>query len=51
MQNNRILIFGRKGQVGWELRRTLCCLGEVVTVEYPKVDLTRPETLRAAVQH
>jgi dTDP-4-dehydrorhamnose reductase len=49
MQAKKILIFGQVGQVGWELKHKLCCLGDVVSVEYPAVDFTRPETLRAAV--
>jgi dTDP-4-dehydrorhamnose reductase len=36
--------------VGWELRHKLACLGEFHAVEYPEVDFTRPETLRAVVQ-
>jgi len=49
MQSKKILVFGRTGQVGWELAHKLCCLGDVVSVEYPAVDFTRPETLHAAV--
>lgn len=48
---NKFLIIGRTGQVGWELRRTLSCLGEIVAVEYPEIDFTRPETLRELVRH
>jgi dTDP-4-dehydrorhamnose reductase len=47
---NKLLIIGRTGQVGWELRRTLFCLGEVVATEYPEIDFTRPETLRELVR-
>jgi len=46
----KILIFGRVGQVGWELRHKLACLGEISSVEYPEVDFTKPDTLRAALQ-
>jgi len=46
----KILIFGRVGQVGWELRHKLACLGEISSVEYPDVDFTKPDTLRAALQ-
>jgi dTDP-4-dehydrorhamnose reductase len=46
----KILIFGRVGQVGWELHHKLACLGEISSLEYPEVDFTKPETLRAAVQ-
>jgi len=28
----RILLFGKNGQVGWELQRSLACLGEVVAL-------------------
>jgi dTDP-4-dehydrorhamnose reductase len=48
--SNKILIIGRTGQVGWELRRTLVCLGETLAVEYPEIDFTKPETLRAIVR-
>lgn len=47
---NKFLIIGRTGQVGWELRRTLSCLGEIVAVEYPEIDCTQPETLRELVR-
>lgn len=46
----KILIFGRIGQVGWELRHKLACLGDITSIEYPEVDFTKPESLRAAVQ-
>lgn len=50
MRNSRILIFGRIGQVGWELRHKLACLGQVSTVEYPEVDFTNPDSIRSAVR-
>lgn len=50
MHNSRILIFGRVGQVGWELRHKLACLGQVSAVEYPEVDFTNPDSIRAAVR-
>jgi dTDP-4-dehydrorhamnose reductase len=50
MSNRKILIFGRVGQVGWELRHKLACLGEIVSVEYPEVDFTNPDSIRAAVR-
>ena len=46
----RILVIGRRGQVGWELRRTLAPLGDLVAFDYPDIDLTRPETLRPLVR-
>jgi dTDP-4-dehydrorhamnose reductase len=44
-----ILITGANGQVGWELQRTLAALGEVVAPGRDVLDLSKPETLRAAV--
>jgi dTDP-4-dehydrorhamnose reductase len=49
MRAQRILIFGSIGQVGWELRHKLACLGEIVSLDYPEVDFTKPETLRDAI--
>jgi dTDP-4-dehydrorhamnose reductase len=46
----RILVIGRRGQVGWELRRTLAPLGEITAVDFPDIDLSRPETLRSLVR-
>ncbi len=45
----RILLIGKVGQLGWELRRTLAPLGEVVCLDYPDVDFTHPETIPAIV--
>lgn len=42
----RILIIGRQGQVGWELRRTLAPLGHVAAVDFPDIDLTQPDSIR-----
>jgi dTDP-4-dehydrorhamnose reductase len=50
MQNNRILVFGRIGQVGWELRHKLACLGQVTAVDYPEIDFSKPDSIRAAVR-
>lgn len=41
-----LLVIGCRGQVGWELMRTLQPLGRVTGVDFPEVDLTRPESLR-----
>lgn len=40
-----ILIIGRIGQVGWELRRTLAPLGRVVAVDFPDIDLTNVDSI------
>lgn len=42
----RILLFGKVGQVGWELRRTLAPLCELTCVDFPDVDFTKPDSLR-----
>lgn len=41
----RILVTGKNGQVGWELQRSLQCLGEVIAVDRAQFDLAQPETL------
>jgi dTDP-4-dehydrorhamnose reductase len=46
----RILLFGKYGQLGWELLRTLAPLGEVVALDYPEIDLTQSESLRPFVR-
>lgn len=35
----KILLFGKKGQVGWELQRSLAPLGELVAVDFDSQDL------------
>ncbi|MBM3855319.1 MAG: dTDP-4-dehydrorhamnose reductase [Verrucomicrobia bacterium] len=42
----RILLFGKVGQVGWELRRTLAPIAHVTCVDYPEVDLTDSASIR-----
>jgi len=46
----KILIVGRRGQIGWELRRALVPLGEIVAVDHPDIDLSDPESLRPLVR-
>ena len=50
MQNTKILVFGRIGQVGWELRHKLACLGKVTAIDYPEIDFSKPDSIRAAVR-
>jgi len=50
MTNRKMLVFGRIGQVGWELRHKLACLGPVTGVEYPEIDFTKPDSIRNAVR-
>jgi len=48
----KILIVGRAGQVAWELRRTLACLGEVIALDRRSdplsLDLSDPDSIVAA---
>jgi dTDP-4-dehydrorhamnose reductase len=46
----RILLTGAAGQVGWELQRSLQVLGEVIAVERTECDLSRPDSVRAAIE-
>ncbi len=39
----RILLLGNRGQLGWELHRSLATLGEVAAFDFPEVDLAHPE--------
>lgn len=41
----RILLLGNTGQLGWELERSLATLGQVRGLDYPQIDLSRPESL------
>src|ERR1035437_10188201 len=50
MQNTKILVFGRIGQVGWELRHKLACLGEGTAIDYPEIDFSKPDSIRTAVR-
>jgi dTDP-4-dehydrorhamnose reductase len=44
--NRKILVLGRVGQVGWELRHRLACMGEVIGVDYPEVDFSNADSIR-----
>ena len=50
----KILVTGCVGQVAWELRRTLACLGDVVAVELGSsplsLDLADADSIRHVVQ-
>ena len=45
----KILLIGNHGQVGWELNRSLRPLGLVHPVDYPEIDLAKPDSLRDLV--
>jgi dTDP-4-dehydrorhamnose reductase len=42
----RIVLFGKNGQVGWELQRILPCLGQVIALDYDELDLADLKTLQ-----
>jgi dTDP-4-dehydrorhamnose reductase len=42
----RIVLFGKNGQVGWELQRILPSLGEVVALDYEDLDLVDLKALQ-----
>jgi dTDP-4-dehydrorhamnose reductase len=51
----KILLFGKNGQVGWELQRALAPLGEVVALDHAGAaglagDFAQPESLAATVR-
>jgi dTDP-4-dehydrorhamnose reductase len=50
MEQPRILVIGKIGQVGWELRRTLASLGTLTCVDYPEIDLTDAGSARKWVR-
>jgi len=41
----KILLLGSNGQLGYEATRTLFCFGELVAVDYPDIDFTRPNDI------
>lgn len=45
-----ILIFGKNGQIGWELHRAIATLGNVVALDYPDVDLSHPDSICGAIR-
>ncbi|TSP12398.1 dTDP-4-dehydrorhamnose reductase [Cupriavidus campinensis] len=45
-----LLVTGSNGQVGFELRRSLAPLGEVIALDRSVCDLSRPESLRDVVR-
>ena len=41
----RLLVTGKNGQVGWELQRSLQCLGDVTSVDRAQFELADPKSL------
>ena len=48
--NMKILLTGKNGQVGFELKRSLAPLGEIVAVDHAECDLSHPEAIRRMVR-
>ena len=46
----KILLFGKNGQVGWELNRSLQPLGDVIALGRGESDFSSPENLRKIVR-
>ena len=46
----RLLVTGARGQVGWELSRSLMPLGDVVALDRRQCDLSRPELLPSLIR-
>ncbi|MCL4562633.1 MAG: dTDP-4-dehydrorhamnose reductase [Chloroflexi bacterium] len=46
----RILLFGKNGQLGWELQRSLATLGEITALDYPEVNFSTPGGLMEAIE-
>jgi dTDP-4-dehydrorhamnose reductase len=50
----KILLFGKNGQLGWELQRSLAPLGEIVALDFDSADFcgdfTRPDDLAETVR-
>lgn len=46
----KILLFGKNGQLGWELRRTLSPLGQITALDYEDVDLMQLDQVEKKIQ-
>ena len=46
----KILLFGKNGQIGWELQRALAPLGELIALGSADADFAQPDSLAATVQ-
>lgn len=48
--SNRILLTGANGQVGWELKRSLAALGEVIATDRTQLDLSDTGQIRTIIR-
>ena len=46
----KILLFGKEGQVGWELQRSLLTVGNLIASEQHELDLENPDDVRGWVR-
>ena len=46
----KILLFGKDGQVGWELQRALAPLGELIALGEQQADFEKLEHIRQLVR-
>jgi dTDP-4-dehydrorhamnose reductase len=46
----KILLFGKNGQLGWELQRTLAPLGAITALDFEDLDLLDADVLRGRLQ-
>jgi len=46
----KILLTGKNGQIGWELRRTLATLGDVIATDFEIMDLAKPDAICKTVR-
>jgi dTDP-4-dehydrorhamnose reductase len=46
MELPRVLLIGKVGQVGWELRRILAPMADLTCIDYPEIDLSAPDSIR-----
>lgn len=47
----KILLLGKDGQLGWELRRSLSSIGPLIACDRQAVNLENPEELRSQIRH
>jgi dTDP-4-dehydrorhamnose reductase len=47
----KILITGKNGQVGWELQRALCTIGDVSALDSREMNLANPDSIVQAIRH